>query len=253
MGKTNLQSDRGRDFTVIRVLHLQGPSNWGGNLEGIRTLFNGLDRVRFEPVIGGPASSGYLARFQAEGFETIDIPMTKRWDVKGLHLLNQVLRKRNIHLIHSHVRLTDWLGGVASRWVGIPCVSTLHAPFQYTSDLQPLRDGTLPVYGWILRNLVDHVITVSDALRNDAIRILKLSPSHVAHVVNGVDPESFGSQANCEKIRRELGISVDRPVLMQVGWFGHRKGQMDMIYALHSVLKAVPDARCVFVGEGMLY
>ena len=135
--------------------------------------------------------------------------------------------------------------------MGIPCVSTLHAPFQYTSDLQPLRDGTLPVYGWILRNLVDHVITVSDALRNDAIRILKLSPDHVTHVVNGVDQGLFRSQGDREKIRRELRIPADSPVLMQVGWFGHRKGQMDTICAMPNILNVISDARCVFVGEGM--
>jgi glycogen(starch) synthase len=240
-------------MSVIQVLHLQGPSNWGGNLEGIRILFRALDKSRFQPILGGPRSSGYLERFEAEGFETMDIPILSRRDIRGMHRLNRVLRSRKIDVIHSHVRLTDWLGGIASRWIGVPCVSTLHAPFQYTNDLEPLSDGTLPVYGWVLKNLVDHVITVSAALREDAVRILKLPPDRVTHVVNGIDPDWGRNAAGRGAVQAELGIPAESPIVMHVGWFGHRKGQEDLICAFPRVLKALDSAHFIFVGEGNLY
>jgi len=238
---------------VIRVLHLQGPSNWGGNLEGIRTLSRAMDSTRFQPILGGPASSGYLAKFEADGIETADIPWTSRWDARGMHRLHQVLRRRGIDLIHSHVRLTDWLGGAGSRMIGLPCVSSLHAPFQYANDLTPLRDGSLPLHGWVLRNLVDHVITVSSALRDDAIRLLKLSPDRVTHVINGIDPQWGSSAADPDLAREHLSLPPRSPVLLHVGWFGPRKGQMDLINALPQVLEQVESACCVFVGEGKLW
>jgi glycosyltransferase involved in cell wall biosynthesis len=237
---------------VIRVLHLQGPSNWGGNLEGIRTLCKALDHSRFQPIIAGPESSGYLERFRRQGLETVDIPLSGRWDLTGLHQLNQVLRKYQIDLIHSHLRLTDWLGGLSSRWLGIPCVTTIHAPFQYTNDLKPLRDGTLPLYRWVLRNLVDEVITVSRALRQDAIDILKLLPHKVAHVVNGIDPQWLGMLWDKAEFRTELNIPEDAPVLVHIGWFGPRKGQMDLIEAMPAILESCADALCLMVGEGRL-
>ena len=240
-------------MSVIRVLHLQGPSNWGGNLEGIRTLFQAVDKSRFQPILGGPRSAGYLDRFEAEGFETIDIPILSRRDFRGIHRLNQALRSQKIDVIHSHVRLTDWLGGISSRWTGIPCISTIHAPFQYTNDLEPLSDGTVPVYGWVLKNLVDHVITVSEALRDDAVRVLKLPPHRVTHVTNGIDPEWGRGAADGDAVRVELGIPKGDPVVMHVGWFGHRKGQMDLIHAFVTVLETIGSAHCVFVGEGNLY
>jgi len=211
-----------------------------------------MDLTKFQPILGGPRSSGYLGKFEADGFETADIPLMSRWDVAGLHRLNQVLRYRGIHLVHSHVRLSDWLGGISSRWIGVPCVSTLHAPFQYTNDLQLLRDGTLPVYGWVLRNLVDHVITVSRALRADAIRILKLASDRVTHVVNGIDPEWGSGAMDSDLVRAQLAIPRRCPVLMHVGWFGPRKGQLDVICALPRVLEKVGSACCAFVGDGAL-
>lgn len=237
---------------MIRVLHLQGPSNWGGNLEGILTLFKALDRNRFHPIMGGTESSGYLQRFYDEGFDTIDIPLRGRWDFKGLHRLNQTLRRERIDLLHTHVRMADWLGGISSKWVGVPSVCTLHAPFQYTGDMQPLRDGTLPVYGWVLRNLTDAVITVSNALRKDAVRLLRLPSDEVSHVVNGIDPGCFGDVRNRKSVREELNIPLDAPLLIQVGWFGYRKGHRDLIAALPGVKEVFPEVRCLMVGDGDL-
>ncbi len=237
---------------MIRVLHLQGPSNWGGNLEGILTLFKALDRSRFHPIMGGTESSGYLRRFRDAGFDTVDIPLGGRWDFKGLHRLNQVLRREGIDLLHTHVRMADWLGGISSRWVGVPCVCTLHAPFQYTCDMKPLRDGTLPIYGWALRNFMDAVITVSEALREDAIRLLKLSPNKVIHVVNGIDPNCFKDLRDPESVRAELNIPLNAPVLIQAGWFGYRKGHRDLIAAMPRVKEVCPEVRCLMVGDGDL-
>lgn len=73
-------------------------------------------------------------------------------------------------------------------------------------------------------------------------RMVRLAP--------GVDSETFRPGAGGDDVRRRLGVSDSRPLLMSVSRMVARKGQDRLIEAMPVVSKAVPDALLVLVGDG---
>jgi glycosyltransferase involved in cell wall biosynthesis len=70
-------------------------------------------------------------------------------------------------------------------------------------------------------------------------------------ISNGVDNEIFypaSSDAEREVMRRDLGLPLDRPVVIFVGRFVEKKG----IYRMADVCQALPEIHFVFVGWGPL-
>lgn len=87
--------------------------------------------------------------------------------------------------------------------------------------------------------------TLADAVGPDAAaRAVRLSP--------GVDPETFAGAdpAGGRAVRARYGIAPDAPVVLCAARLVPRKGQDVLVRALPEVLRDVPDARLLIVGDG---
>ncbi|MGI9501669.1 MAG: glycosyltransferase [Geminicoccaceae bacterium] len=97
---------------------------------------------------------------------------------------------------------------------------------------------------------VDHVITVSEALRREAI-ILGASPERTTTLRNGVDSERFrpGDKAAA---RKKLGLPANARIALMVGNLVELKGQRLVIQALARLRQAEPetDWHLALVGKG---
>jgi phosphatidylinositol alpha-1,6-mannosyltransferase len=76
----------------------------------------------------------------------------------------------------------------------------------------------------------------------DASRMTRLTP--------GVDTETFRPGTGGEVVRKRLGIPPDRPVVVCVARLTERKGQDTLITSWPHVLREVPGATLLVVGDG---
>ncbi|NYH89742.1 glycosyltransferase [Actinopolymorpha rutila] len=76
----------------------------------------------------------------------------------------------------------------------------------------------------------------------DAARMTRLTP--------GVDTETFRPGTGGEVVRKRLGLPSDRPVVVCVARLTERKGQDTLITAWPHVLREVPGATLLVVGDG---
>ena len=67
-------------------------------------------------------------------------------------------------------------------------------------------------------------------------------------IAPGIDTQHFAPQ-EAELLRASLGLS-GKKIIVSVGRLVHRKGQDHLIAALPQILKSVPDAHLVLVGQG---
>jgi phosphatidylinositol alpha-1,6-mannosyltransferase len=82
---------------------------------------------------------------------------------------------------------------------------------------------------------------ISRALSKVAVqRMVKIAP--------GIDVDHFIPQ-DASQLRRELRLE-DKRVIVSVGRLVHRKGQDHLIQSLPEILKSVPDAHVLMVGQG---
>jgi phosphatidylinositol alpha-1,6-mannosyltransferase len=68
-------------------------------------------------------------------------------------------------------------------------------------------------------------------------------------IAPGIDTNHFAPDQSAKILRAELGLS-DKNVIVCVGRLVHRKGQDVLIHALPEILKTIPNAHLLFIGEG---
>ena len=76
----------------------------------------------------------------------------------------------------------------------------------------------------------------------------KASAQKMIKIAPGIDVDHFSPQ-DSSQLRKELKLS-DRRVIVSVGRLVHRKGQDHLIQSMPEILKSVPNAHILMVGQG---
>jgi phosphatidylinositol alpha-1,6-mannosyltransferase len=112
----------------------------------------------------------------------------------------------------------------------------------------------VPVTRQLLRRIgdsVDVMTYVSEWCRDRIAPALSpAAASRMRRLSPGVDTERFYPGSGGAEVRNRLGIPADAPVVVCTARFVKRKGQDTLVKAWPAVLRAVPDARLLLVGDG---
>jgi glycosyltransferase involved in cell wall biosynthesis len=156
-------------------------------------------------------------------------------------------------VVHTHSAKAGLLGRAAGWSVGVPCVvHTVHgAPFHpYQSP--PARKLFQICERWA-SSRCHHLISVADAM-TDLMVAAGIAPrSKFTTIYSGMDVEPFlHADALREQTREELGFHPEHIVIGKIARLFHLKGHEYVIEAAREVVKRQPNARFLWVGDGLL-
>lgn len=167
--------------------------------------------------------------------------------------VNNLVKKddRNFDIVVAH----DWLSAIG----GIAAAEELDLPFVFhihSTEQGRSKEGssTIKRLERTAGRVADKVITVSDAMKGDLIS-MGYDPKKIIAVPNGVDHEKYDpnrdefSEEKVEKFRKKIGVDDD-PMVFFIGRLTWVKGVENLVRAMSSVVKEVPDAKLVILGQG---
>ena len=100
---------------------------------------------------------------------------------------------------------------------------------------------------------VDHIITVSNSMREDLIRH-GWPGSKISVVWNGVDPKRYNSEKckaeEVHRIRKKYGVDDGWKMIFFLGRLTWVKGVRNLVQAMPMVLKKYPKTKLVILGKG---
>ena len=97
---------------------------------------------------------------------------------------------------------------------------------------------------------VDHLTYLGEFTRQAISEALsRKSATEMVKIAPGIDTAHFIPQPDAMQKRKELGLQ-DKKIIISVGRLVHRKGQDSLIQAMPAVLKKIPNAHLLLVGEG---
>lgn len=239
----------------IRVLYLQSNSEIGGSDIALLRILENLDLGRFDPVVVVPSNGPLIAAFSEHGARVILMPrMLKVTTRKGrlYHLrfivnypwavakLVRIMRREQIDLVHTNTLHN--LYGFMAAWVArLPHVWHVREIVSQSATIRRVEAYLAPRFS-------DRLVAVSHAAAEMFRNGKNDVPPHLRVVPDGVDLESFHPQASGVRIRAELGIDPDAPVVGLVGRLDAGKGVDVFLEAAAICHDEFPEARFVVCG-----
>jgi len=197
---------------------------------------------------------------EAEGVTIETVPMEREihpWrDVVAMLQMCRLLRRLRPEIVYVGTPKASLLGMVASAWVGVPVRIYLvrGLRLETTRGLKRLILRTVES----ITSACAHLVLCESASLRDVYHRLKLSSPDRTRVLgpgmlNGLDLDRFArssfSERDREDLRRHLGIPAGVPVIGFVGRLVRDKGMVELAEAFETVLKTVPDAHLLLVGD----
>jgi phosphatidylinositol alpha-mannosyltransferase len=164
------------------------------------------------------------------------VNMTVGWSLG--RELEQVEATERFDLVHIHSPLDPILPALAVKHLRAPKVGTFHSYSEPPPMVTWLWSRFAP-----LASRLDGRIAVSPAARDYALRAF---PGEYEVIPNGVDTGRFSPEVPA------LPDAGSKPTVLFVGRMDPRKGLKYLLKAFPQVVAAVPDARLVVVGNGLL-
>jgi glycosyltransferase involved in cell wall biosynthesis len=188
------------------------------------------------------------ARLRSLGVPVATAGLAGMWDPRGFHRAAAHLRAVGAALVHTHQKQADLVGAVASRFVGIPQVSTLHRIDDAATGAERLKAGAGA--GARARSAA-RTIAVSDAQRDWYLRTFRCDPAKVVTVRNGVTEPRRVDAAARAATRRDLGVPEGAVMAIMLGVMRPGKGHEELITAA-GLLPTTSPVCFVAAGDGPL-
>ncbi|HEX8648426.1 MAG TPA: glycosyltransferase [Thermoleophilaceae bacterium] len=238
----------GRLRVVTLVDHL-GTSGGGERLA--MEISKRLDRDRFEPIhcasryhpeYAGPATRAAAQELEEAGVRLLGLGRTSARSIAEWRPLVSLLRRERVEVLHAHKFGSNVWAALLGPLARVPVVVAHEHTWSYEGQ---------PVRRFLDRELIarasDAFVAVSSDDRRKMIEIEGISPEDVTFVPNGIDGVREGDGA---RVRAELGIAPDTPVVGAVAVLREQKALDVLIRAAAALLPELPDLRVLIAGDG---
>jgi glycosyltransferase involved in cell wall biosynthesis len=230
-------------------LHIDTARTWRGGQNQVLLTVNGLRSIGHRAALVAHPD-GELRRRAAEGLDLIPIAPRTELDLSAAWRLSRVIRRLAPDIIHAHdahgvamAALALSMGVASARRAGVrepALVAARRVDFH-------LRGNSLS--RWKQRQ-VDCFIAASEAIRrmlvDDGVPAARTTTVH-----EGIDVEHVAA-APPVNVHEAFWLPHHAPVVGNVAALVAHKGQRHLVDAAHLVVREIPDARFVILGEGEL-
>ncbi|WP_026487365.1 glycosyltransferase [Caldanaerobius polysaccharolyticus] len=234
----------------IKVLHIIGGSELGGAEMHVLTIFEYIDKSTFEPYLiclcKGPMYDEAVKR----GINAIVIPMKHKFDFSTIKPLKNYILENNLDIVHTHGVRANTMARIAAFLARKPVVTTFHSFIM--NDYDSKLEAMVAKYMTLATSPIStKVITVSDALKNDLIK-MGISDKKIVTIYNGIDFSSRIATKTREEVLKELNIDPMQKIVTTVARLQSVKGHRYFIEAAWFIAKKRSDVHFLIVGEGPL-
>ena len=154
--------------------------------------------------------------------------------------LEKIILREKPDIVHAHARIPGFLCGKLHKKYGFPFVTTAHWTFKVTPLLRFMTD-----WG-------QQTIAVSEDIRDYLIENYDLPAKNIHVTINGIDTQQFSPEVSGERIRQELKIPPDAPVVACVTRLHESRAQsaLELADIAERLAARLPGLRIVIAGDG---
>jgi glycosyltransferase involved in cell wall biosynthesis len=239
---------------MIRLVHvIVGMSNGGAEMMLRRLVEENLKNASgFQNVVISLTSIGdHGAALREQGVPVYELGLRGPIGLfSGLFRLTGLLRKIRPQIVQTWMVHSDFLGGLAARLVGVPCVIWGIRTTDYSVESSSTR-AVRWLCARLSRVIPDKIVCAAQAsLESSAKAGYALDKLIV--ISNGFDVGSLRLNVGAGiAVRQKLGIAPDAPVIGCLGRYNPAKDHANFVQAAARLAADYPACRFLMVGRDL--
>jgi glycosyltransferase involved in cell wall biosynthesis len=229
----------------IRVVEVLATGTNGGAQEHLFGLVTRMDHSRFDVSIVSLSPGSAVRKLERAGFPVLVLDEPD--DAIAVGALAAHLVEIRPDVIHNHMYRAELVGTRAAIALGEVGhrrpynVSTVHSSrVRSEEDREMLR---------VLTPRMDQLIAVSKMIEAKLVAEGRTT-APIRRIYNGVDLSRYENQEPCCTLPEEYGMEPGSQIVGAVARLEPEKGHPTLLEAWPAVLRSVPDAYLLIVGEG---
>ena len=236
-----------RSCGPVGVLALTLNSRVGGTEKFLLDLYQRLDKTFFHPLLVTLVGDGLLTRMaQDRGIEALHLGMRGPLDARVVLRIWELLRTRDISIVHTYLYHTSIVGRFLGWAAGVP---VLLCSQRSTDDWRSWFHVALDRF---TQSLVDGYVANCQAVADRLKNIEKITSEKIRVVRTGIEPLAVPSAQARQALRKEWNVPAEAMVIGTVANLRPAKGHEALIEAAGKVLEEFPGTVFVWVGDGPL-
>lgn len=192
-----------------------------------------------------------LERVRGLGLSCEAMPLGYRTLPAVVRRLEALHADHGFDLVHANGRRSQLFGALLARRTGLPVVGAdLVATLDWTGSPAAILQNLLAaiVNRAVAVPRMKRILVLTEHMRQESLRWLRVPPDRIVTVPNAVDPAWFHPLAPDPDLRSSLGIPADAPVVLCSARLVEHKGHALLIDAM----ARVPGAWLLLIGDGPL-
>ena len=186
---------------------------------------------------GNPAG----ASLRAAGVEPVTLGVPARPGLSLLRAVRQHIATLAPQIVHTHLGTSDWVGGLASRSLGVPMISSIHTAVWG-------RDPELYLKRLVVRLCAARLVAVSAGARDAYAARGWASRRQLVTIPNGIDVDALPGAGAI--VRREFGWDERHFVVGMLSALRPEKAHDVALEAVGRLSDRLPLLRLLIVGSG---
>ena len=249
--------------TQIKIAHIITRLIIGGAQENTLSTVIGLmgNPDYSVSLITGPGigpEGSMEANARKAGVKIIVLPLMRRainimYDSIVFVQLLLLFKREKFHIVHTHSSKAGILGRLAAYCARVPVIiHTIHGlPFHPYEN--KYKNWLYIKLEKICAKLSHKIITVSDTMRDKALQEKIGTPSLYQTIYSGMNIKPFINAPQLRKeMREQLNIKDSDLIIGKIARLFHLKGHDFVLECAPEIIRRVPDARFLFIGDGIL-
>jgi glycosyltransferase involved in cell wall biosynthesis len=230
-----------------RILFASWYIGLGGGETDLLTLAESLDPALYDPHLLLPREGQLADHWRNKGWRVHIVPyrgattffVPQIWErFPVVQHLADLLQREHIDLVHSDYHTLPMIAPASYR-ADVPCMWTVHGWW-----FKPKR------WQRAFFREIERAVARSNAVRDGFLGDPPFMPSERLPVVySGIDTERFSPDADRARLRIELGLSSDVPIVAMVARFQKVKGHHIFQQMAEEIAKQEPTTQFVVAGE----
>jgi glycosyltransferase involved in cell wall biosynthesis len=229
---------------LVKSLHIDTAETWRGGQNQVLLTVTGLAELGHQAVLVAHAN-GELKRRASEGLRFIGFSPRSEFDVQAGWQLARVLSDLQPDVIHAHDPMAVALTAVALQMK--PRLA--RAPLVVASRRVDFHLKRHAFSKWKYRHV--NVFIAASSLIAQVLQQDGITADRVEVVHDGVNIAFIDKQPRVDA-HAELWLPSGAPLIGNVAALAPHKGQRYLVSAAAIVVREIPDARFLIVGEGEL-